>query len=233
MRHKLVMSGFSAAGFSAAGFRPAPLLAGLLLAAALAVPSVAAAADVESPTLISYGVDGILTGAPIGLAAGFLATGSEYDKDEWRTLVMGAGVGALAGVGVGLTLGFVDIAREPPPLGYVLLRDIGYGMWLGGAVGAAVGALFLIKSGEGKDVLTGASYGALIGTGVGIAFGVIEVASTHKKPPPIEAPPPGFGPPGSPSFIAPPPVTSGLTVHFTLIGSADSLMPLPALGGTF
>ena len=98
----------------------------------------------------------------------------------------------------------------------------------------SVGALFLINSGEGKDVLTGASYGTLIGTGVGIAFGVIETTIVHKKPPPAEVPPPGLAPPGSSASVAtPPPVTSDFTLHFTVVGSADSLVPLPALGGTF
>jgi len=229
MRHKLVMTGPMAHRSLLTGF-----LAAGLLAAQLALPSVAAAADEEPPTMVSYGVNGFFTGAPIGLAAGFLATGSKYESDEWRTLVMGAGIGALAGVGVGLTLGFVDIGREPPPVGYMVLRDMGSGMWLGAVVGAAVGALFLINSGEGKDVLTGASYGALIGTGVGIAFGVIEASNAQKKPPPAEPSAPGFAPPGSPPPApAPPPATSGLTLHFTVVGSADSLMPLPALGGTF
>src|SRR5687768_6908867 len=111
-----------------------------------ALPSVCAAAD-DTPSIVSYGFDGFWTGAQIGLATGYLATGSEYKSDEWRKLVFGAGVGALAGMGLGITLGVIDAGQRPPQTGRLILRDVGYGVGLGAVAGTAVGALFLIDSG--------------------------------------------------------------------------------------
>ncbi len=115
------------------------------------------------------------------MAAGYIATGSDYESHEWRKLAFGAGVGALSGLGLGLTLGIVDATSQPPATGWLVLRDIGYGTGLGALAGTAVGALFLIDSGEPKDLLTGAAIGALVGAGAGAIFGVIEAASARKK----------------------------------------------------
>jgi len=193
---------------------------------------VAAAADSEPPSMLEYGFKGFFTGAPIGLAAGFLATGSDYESDEWKTLVLGAGVGALVGTGVGVTLGFVDVGGTPPGTGWLVLRGIGLGATLGAVVGAAVGALMIIKSEEPKDVLTGASWGALIGSGVGVAFGIVEGAAAH-RPPKSEPPAPknlqDVKEPAVP--VAPPPPS--MSVSFSLVGARDSLVPSPAIVGTF
>lgn len=135
----------------------------------------------EAPSVVKYGLDGFWTGAQIGLAAGYIATGSDYESHEWRKLAFGAGVGALSGLGLGLTLGIVDVSSQPPATGWLVLRDIGYGTGLGALAGTAVGALFLIDSGEPKDLLTGAAIGALVGAGAGAVFGVIEGASASKK----------------------------------------------------
>jgi hypothetical protein len=172
--------------------------------------------------MLEYGFKGFMTGAPIGLATGFLATGKEYKSEEWRTLVIGAGVGALVGTGVGVTLGFVDLETAPPGTGWLVLRGIGVGAFLGAAVGAAVGAIVLVKSEEPKDILTGASWGALIGSGVGIAFGLVEGAAAHRAPKsePLQDP-------------KVPPPTTGMSVGFSVVGAEGSLVPLPALVGTF
>lgn len=172
-------------------------------------------ADDSAPSIVSYGMDGFWTGAQIGLAAGFLATGSEYESEEWRKLVFGAGVGALAGVGLGLTLGILDVGEAPPQTGGLILRDVGYGVGLGAVVGTAVGALFLIDSGEAKNLLTGAAVGTLIGAGAGLAFGVIEGAAADRAPEPaLDRAAQG-------------------SLKLTLIGSEESLWPLPAVAGTF
>jgi len=150
------------------------------LVAALSVlsePSVCAAqsADDDGPALFQYGFRGFWTGAQLGLATGFLTTGSSYDSDEWRKLVLGLGIGAIVGVGTGITLGMVDASNATRPrYGWYVLRDMGYGILLGGFTGAAVGALFWVDDGRPKDVLIGLSVGALIGGVVGIAFGIVE-----------------------------------------------------------
>lgn len=172
-----------------------------------------ASAREEPPSVVSYGFDGFWTGAQIGLASGYLATGDDYESDEWRKLVFGAGVGALAGVGVGITLGIVDVGEPPPRAGWVILRDTGYGLGLGAIVGTAVGALFIIDSGEPKDLLVGASYGTLAGAAAGLAFGLIESAAQKRD--------------------VGPNTESAATLHFTLVGSEGSWLPLPALQGQF
>jgi hypothetical protein len=175
-------------------------------------PAESWAAD-ETPSIVKYGLNGFWTGAQIGLASGYLATGKDYESEEWRKLAFGAGVGALVGTGIGITLGVLDVESGPPPGGGLVLRDMGYGVGLGALAGTAVGALFLIDDGDPKHLVTGAAIGTIAGAGVGVVFGVIEAAAASHEPKPV----------------AP---TSG-SVRFTLIGSQDSYLPLPALQGTF
>ena len=185
------------------------LLAGFWLS-----PSLSEAAENDTPSVISYGFDGFWTGAQIGLASGYLATGREYESDEWRKLVFGAGVGALIGVGTGITLGIFDLGSGPPPTGHIILRDVSYGVGLGAIVGTAVGALFLIDDGRPKNLLTGAAVGSVVGAGAGLVFGVIEGAGSSKETAAVDAP--GID-----------------SVRFTLLGSPASLVPMPAVEGRF
>jgi hypothetical protein len=185
-----------------------------VVAGLVSVPSLALAAD-DTPSIVAYAFDGFWTGAQIGLATGYLATGREWESREWRKLVFGAGVGALAGVGVGLTLGVVDVGNDTKT-GHFILRDMGYGVGLGGVVGVAVGALFLIDSGRPKNLLTGAAIGTLIGAGAGVAFGIFEGAHAHSESPVVA------GADGS-----------GVRVSFTLLGSEGSWLPVPALQAVF
>ena len=160
----------------------------LALAAALLTPATCFARDNappadEGPTMFSYGMRGLWTGAELGLAVGYLATGDHYNKGEWRKLVLGLGIGAIAGVGAGVSLAIVDASATRPRAGWFVLRDMGYGILLGALTGAAVGALFLVDSGRPKDILTGVAAGALVGAGVGVVFGVIEgLNSPHRQP---------------------------------------------------
>ncbi len=187
-----------------------------LVASCLALPSVCSAAEDDTPSIVSYGFDGFWTGAQIGLATGYLATGSEYERDEWRKLVFGAGVGALAGMGLGITLGLVDSGQRPPQTGGLILRDVGYGVGLGAVAGTAVGALFLIDSGRAKHLLTGAAIGTLVGAGAGVAFGLIESARADRS-----------------TSVSATAESPRLTLRFTALGAEGSLLPLPAIEGTF
>lgn len=157
------------------------LLAALLLIGSLSLPATARAQSDPEPSMFSYGFRGFWTGAGIGLAVGYLSTGSVYESGEWKKLVMGAGVGALLGVGTGIGLGIVDIGVPGRGTGWYVLRDMDYGSLLGGLCGAAVGALVWLDDGRSKDVLIGASIGALIGAGAGIAFGIAEGLSESKR----------------------------------------------------
>jgi len=187
-----------------------------LLAGFWLTPSLSQAAENDTPSIVTYGFDGFWTGAQIGLASGYLATGREYESDEWRKLVFGAGVGALVGVGTGLTLGIVDVGGGPPATGHLILRDVGYGVGLGAIVGTAVGALFLIDDGRPKNLLTGAAVGTVAGAGAGLVFGVIEAAAAGGKKETVAVDAAGID-----------------SVRFTLLASPSSLVPMPAIEGRF
>ena len=192
---------------------------GLALVAAIGLsPSVSEAAPAsrgsDTPSIVQYGFDGFWTGAQIGLASGYLATGKEYENEEWRKLVFGAGVGALVGVGVGITLGVVDVGSGPPATGHLVLRDVSYGVGLGAIVGTAVGALFLVDDGRPKNLLTGAAIGTVAGAGAGLVFGLIESAAASSD-----------ASEGDRAGVD--------SLRFTLIGSPHSLLPLAGFQARF
>jgi hypothetical protein len=139
------------------------------------------AAATETPSLLSYGFKGLWLGAELGLSVGFLSTGSSVDDGEWKKFVFGAGLGALTGVAAGVVLAMIDTGTPPPATGLYVLRDAGYGTLLGALSGAAVGALFVIDSGEPLDIFTGASIGSLVGCGVGVIFGVIDANAEARR----------------------------------------------------
>lgn len=182
------------------------LLAGFVLAPARSWAE-------ETPSVVAYGFEGFWTGAQVGLAAGYLATGSDYESEEWRKLVFGAGVGALVGVGLGITLGVVDVGSAPPDSGHLILRDMGYGVGLGAIVGTAVGALFLIDDGRPKNLLTGAAIGTLAGAGAGLVFGLFEGATADPDPARDRR--------------------AARQVRFAVLASDASPWPVPGVEGTF
>jgi hypothetical protein len=170
-------------------------------------------AEVEGPSIVSYAFNGLWTGAELGLALGYLATGSTYESHEWRDLVLGLGIGGLAGMGVGITLGIVDSSSDPPPIGHYVLRDTGYGVFLGAVAGALVGALIWVDDGRSKDVLIGAAYGGIFGAAAGIIFGLIEGNHARGR--------------------APDPQPQRARVQPTLLAVAGSRVPVPGIVGRF
>jgi hypothetical protein len=134
----------------------------------------------ETP-LLSYGFKGLWLGAELGLSVGFLSTGSSVEEGEWKKFVFGAGLGALTGVAAGVALAMVDTGTTPPATGLYVLRDAGYGTLLGALSGAAVGALFVLDSGDPLDIFTGAAIGSLVGCGVGVVFGLIEANAEKRR----------------------------------------------------
>ena len=145
-------------------------------------PATCAAED-EGPSIVSYGLQGFGSGIGLGLASGFLATGHTFERGEWRTLLLGTAIGALTGMGVGITLGAVDASTTPYGfgVGHYMLQDMSYGVTLGVLGGATVGALVWLDDGRAKDVLIGLAAGALIGGGVGLLLGVLD-GSLRKRP---------------------------------------------------
>jgi hypothetical protein len=186
----------------------------LVLAAASSYAS-SCSAEVEGPSIVSYAFNGLWTGAEMGLAVGYLATGSTYESHEWRELVLGLGIGALSGMALGISLGIVDASGDPPPIGHYVLRDMGYGVLLGAVAGAAVGALIWVDSGSSKSVLIGTAYGALFGSAAGVIFGLLE--GNHAK-----GRAPGSQPAGE-----------GARVQPTLLVASGSRIPLPGIIGRF
>ncbi len=190
------------------------LVAGFCLTPSVSRAAPSSRAESGTPSIVAYGFDGFWTGAQIGLASGYLATGKEYENEEWRKLVFGAGVGALVGVGVGITLGVVDVGSGPPDTGHLILRDVGYGVGLGAIVGTAVGALFLLDDGRPKNLLTGAAVGTVAGAGAGLVFGLIEGAAASAEPSTGDR--------------------AGVdSLRFTLIGSQHSFWPMAGLQARF
>ena len=192
----------------AAGFAIAWMLLGL--------PAVGHADD-RAPSIVGYGINGFWNGALIGLSVGYLATGDNFEDDEWKKLAFGAGIGALSGAGLGIGLGIADTSTDPPPTGWLVLRDVGYGTTFGALVGTAVGALFMIDSERPKDLLIGASAGAVVGATAGIVFGIVEsinASNEWKKRHGGDA-------------------RSGPALHLALLSAPGSLVPLPGLAGRF
>lgn len=130
------------------------------------------------PSVFTYAGRGFLVGGMVGISAGYLvarSTGDGWDSDEdWQPLAYGTGIGALAGGALGLTLGILDMNRNTPGYGAVILRDTVYGAGFGAVAGGIVGALTFISTDDSEHILLGASVGALVGAAAGIVLGVFE-----------------------------------------------------------
>jgi hypothetical protein len=128
------------------------------------------------PSVFTYAGRGFLVGGMVGISAGYLVArsgGWDSDKD-WQPLAYGTGIGALAGGALGLTLGILDMNRNTPGYGAVILRDTVYGAGFGAVAGGIVGALTFISTDESEHILLGASVGALVGAVAGVVLGVFE-----------------------------------------------------------
>jgi hypothetical protein len=152
----------------------------LLAACALVAvtPSPAGAADVapERPSVFTYAGRGFLVGSMVGLSAGYLTARSDgWDRSkDWQPLVYGTGIGALAGGALGLSLGIVDMSRNTPGYGAVILRDTVYGASFGAAAGGIVGVLAMVSTKKAEHILLGSAVGALFGATAGVALGIVE-----------------------------------------------------------
>jgi hypothetical protein len=179
------------------------------------LPARAAAEMPDAASLFDYGFKGFTVGAEVGLAVGYIATGSLYEKNEWRMLVVGMGIGALTGMTTGIVVAVADSSSSGSPMGYYVLRDAGYGTLLGALMGAVTGSLLWVANGTSKDVLKGAAFGTLFGAAAGIGYGVLEGkhgTSLH----PVEA---GYGLGKQWRFsLSPAPAASGLGLAAQLVG---------------
>ena len=148
------------------------------------VPS-ARAADVPPPTVFDGAYQGLLVGGTAGLATGYLfARRDGWDSsNDWKPLVYGAGIGALAGSVVGLTLGIVDMSQSRPGRNGYVMRDGLYGAGLGAVLGGIAGGLAAISSKNSEHVLLGGAIGVLSGACFGMGIGFVE--GYHKYSPTV------------------------------------------------
>ncbi|MFM2417010.1 MAG: hypothetical protein RL385_1733, partial [Pseudomonadota bacterium] len=136
-----------------------------------------------SPSVFTYAFRGFGVGAAGGLAGGYLVARRDgFAWHDYRPLVLGAGIGALAGAGGGLTLGFMDLASDRPGRGNIALRDTLYGTGLGALVGTVAGALVVIRTHDGEHIPFGAAIGTLAGIAGGLIVGLIEGSRIVESP---------------------------------------------------
>jgi hypothetical protein len=129
----------------------------------------------QAPSVFHYAFRGFGIGTLLGLSTGYLIERDErWDGANTRGLAIATGIGALAGTGIGLGIGMLDLGAQRPGVGAIVLRDTLYGTVLGAAVGAVTGGILWLADGSGRDMLLGASIGSLIGAGVGLVVGFIE-----------------------------------------------------------
>lgn len=151
------------------------LVVGLFAALALSTrPS--HAAELPPPTVFDGAYQGLLVGATAGLATGYLFARQDgwNSSSDWKPLVYGAGIGALSGAALGLTLGIVDMSQGKPGRNGYVMRDGLYGAVLGAVLGGIAGGLAALSSGKGEHVLLGGSIGVLSGTALGMGLGFAE-----------------------------------------------------------
>jgi hypothetical protein len=114
-------------------------------------------------------------GLSAGLAGGYLvARENGFHSSDWRPLVAGAGIGALAGGALGFTLGMIDNNSRTPGRGYLVMRGMSYGGGFGMVAGAIIGGLTALETDKPEHILLGAAIGTLSGTALGLILGSVE-----------------------------------------------------------
>ena len=130
--------------------------------------------QLRAPSVFSYAGKGFLIGTFSGFAGGYLVARADSGREDWRTLLLGTGIGALTGSGVGLTLGIFDLVDDHPGTGAIALRDLMYGTGFGILAGATVGGLVALRSADAEHIAFGGAIGALSGAALGLAVGLFE-----------------------------------------------------------
>lgn len=134
-----------------------------------------ASAQNEEEGVFTYAFRGLGVGAPVGAAAGYLLTrDDDWGSDDWKDLGTGVAIGAIAGAAGGIAIGITDLSDGRMGMGATVLRDTWYGTLLGVTIGAIVGGVLIMDSGDGEDLLGGMAWGAVIGAPVGLGVGFIE-----------------------------------------------------------
>jgi hypothetical protein len=152
------------------------LVSALMVGLAVCSLAASARADESRPSIFDYAWQGLSLGTGVGLAAGYLVARDDgWEKSDWKPVAYGGGIGALAGAGIGLTLGVIDLTRSKPNRrAHYVLRDMGLGAGFGFCVGAIAGGLAAISSEKPEHVLFGGAIGVLAGAGLGGIFGFFD-----------------------------------------------------------
>jgi len=138
-------------------------------------PSAPAAPLAPLPSAFDIGIDGFGMGIFAGLAGGYLfAREGGLHASDWRPLVAGAGIGALAGGALGLTLGLVSTDAASQGRAYLIMREMNRGGQFGLLAGGIVGGLVALGNNHPEHILLGAAIGTLSGTVTGLLVGSVE-----------------------------------------------------------
>jgi hypothetical protein len=178
-------------------------------------------------SVFTYAFRGLGIGVPVGLGAGYLLTrDSDWGSEDWQDLGTGVAIGAISGAVGGIAIGLADVSDGRSGMGAIVLRDTWYGTLLGITIGAIVGGVSLMSSGDGEDMLVGMSWGAVIGAPVGVGVGFAEAALRAEMG---QNPAPRYA--TTNSGTAP-------SLHFSLTPVMTSVTErrwawVPTLGGTF
>lgn len=121
-------------------------------------------------SILGFGFRGLFTGALAGLGASYFA--ARDASDPGRQVALSTSIGALAGAGLGITLGVLD--RLDLPGAYYVSRDLTYGVFFGAAIGALAGGIAALRNDHTESVLVGACAGSLAGVGLGLLTGILE-----------------------------------------------------------
>jgi hypothetical protein len=155
-----------------------PLVATILFALATTMSATAAAAPdtaAPPPSVFETGMNGFGMGLAAGLAGGYLVARSDgFTSRDWRPLVAGAGVGALAGGVLGLSLAIYDNNSPVRGRGFLVMRGMGKGGVFGAVAGGIIGGLAALGTDKPEHILFGAAIGTLGGTALGLVVGSLE-----------------------------------------------------------
>jgi len=127
------------------------------------------------PSPFEIGLRGFGMGLTAGIAGGYLvARDNGLTASDWRPIVIGAGIGALAGGALGFTLGIVDNNSAAPGRSYLVMRGMSYGGMFGLVAGGIIGGLAALETNKAEHILFGAAIGTLSGTALGLVLGATE-----------------------------------------------------------
>jgi len=142
---------------------------------AAVAPGGPAAPSSPPPSAFDAGMDGFGMGIVAGVAAGYLvAREGGLHTSDWRPLVAGAGIGALAGGTLGLTLALASGDPGSQGRAYLIMREMGRGGQFGLLAGGIIGGLVALGNNHPENILFGAAIGTLSGTAAGILVGSLE-----------------------------------------------------------